>query len=99
MNIGVARNYPPDPPRRLLLLLPSSPNNAHPSHCSALGLLPEASGIMMTFVHFLKKDWIAFMICSMLFSETCGCTGIDNTSSQAFPVSGKALLFCDSLPL
>jgi hypothetical protein len=28
-----------------------------------------------------------------------GCTGIDNTSSQAFPVSGKALLFCESLSL
>ena len=52
---------------------------------------------MMTFVYFLKKDWIASMIYSMLFSETCGCTGIDNTSSQAFPFSGKALLFCDSL--
>ena len=78
---------------------PSARSRVHPSCCSALGLLLEASGIMMTFVHFLKKDWIASMIYSMLFSETSGCTGSDNTSSQAFPVSGKALPFCDSLPL
>jgi len=41
--------------------------------------------------------FISLIILPISSRLSSGPTGIDNTSSQAFPVSGKALRYCDGL--